>query len=1022
MQILSLELDNIKSYRQTHVDFAPGINAVCGHNGAGKTTILEAIGFALFDHLPYNQQDFLREGEKTGTVRVRLEALDGRVYEIVRKVGSSSQYYVADLETGTRLAERPANVQEWVRANALGIDGEADLSALFKNAIGVPQGLMTADFLGTTATRKAIFDPLLRVEEYEQAWARLRDTERYVKDRTGTVREEMARLSTDVERIPETLREADQLRGDLSREAEETARLREERDEYAAMRAALDTLAADLAAADNALRDRRYAAGLARNSREQAVDALEKAQAAGVVVTESEPNFHALARRQEELAGLESVRRERDEHRSAERQAADRLRSVQEMIDGLDAERAQAIAAGDTAKALATAAERQDGLEALIAEGVAARKDRRQLENDLATREAGITALRRRLTERDGEIAAARAAEPEAARRPEVEAALQTISAALGDMAVLEEQQRRLREEGVTLRAEHDRLAEQAQREREIREQIAREEPEASEADALRTRERDLQETLIRLKAGLEYQEIARAELSRAHCPLLDLTCPVVASGDDALQRFDARVSDDAARIAALADEHGAILPRLADADAAAARLARLGVELARVEGSEGQLPALAERLTECRSAYANLQSALDRKPQLESEKAGYEADLAAIRRAEQAVGAVPLLLQQAEQEARDLAEREAERTALTTRAEALDTAIAAGDGAQRELATLGDPRAERQRLLGIAGRLPDIEGRLATAQSRLQEEGDRLRALIGVLQRYQGLDEQIAACREAIESHRPGYERYLAHRDEAGRVAAREEALRQSEAALAAAEAATEAAREVHARLAEAYDADQHLVVIARHGDLAAAVARAEEREQHLQRRLADVEDDLAHYRRQEAKLVAQQAERDELERTGSHLRFIRETIKTAGPEVTRTLLANISQIANDIYAEIMDDHAIELRWDPDYEVMVRRGPEDRKFAQLSGGEQMSAALAVRLALLKEMSDVDLAFFDEPTQNMDADRRSNLAEQIRAVRGFRQLIVISHDDTFEDQTDHLIRLEKDTDETRVVA
>jgi exonuclease SbcC len=65
-------------------------------------------------------------------------------------------------------------------------------------------------------------------------------------------------------------------------------------------------------------------------------------------------------------------------------------------------------------------------------------------------------------------------------------------------------------------------------------------------------------------------------------------------------------------------------------------------------------------------------------------------------------------------------------------------------------------------------------------------------------------------------------------------------------------------------------------------------------------------------------------------------------------------------------------------------------------------------------------MSEVDTAFFDEPTQNMDADRRANLAEQIRQIRGFSQLIVISHDDTFEHHTDNLIRLVKDEDETRL--
>jgi exonuclease SbcC len=73
-----------------------------------------------------------------------------------------------------------------------------------------------------------------------------------------------------------------------------------------------------------------------------------------------------------------------------------------------------------------------------------------------------------------------------------------------------------------------------------------------------------------------------------------------------------------------------------------------------------------------------------------------------------------------------------------------------------------------------------------------------------------------------------------------------------------------------------------------------------------------------------------------------------------------------------------------------------------------------MAAALAVRLALLQEVSTVDVAFFDEPTANLDERRRANLAEQILGIQGFNQLFVISHDDTFEQDTDHVIRVRKD--------
>jgi exonuclease SbcC len=192
--------------------------------------------------------------------------------------------------------------------------------------------------------------------------------------------------------------------------------------------------------------------------------------------------------------------------------------------------------------------------------------------------------------------------------------------------------------------------------------------------------------------------------------------------------------------------------------------------------------------------------------------------------------------------------------------------------------------------------------------------------------------------------------------------------------------------------------------------------VARENERER------GEVADVVSFLRRREQLMHEREAERADLDRTQTALGFIRDTIKAAGPAVTETLLQNISATAGDIFSEIMDDHAAELRWENDYEIVVQRGAESRRFAQLSGGEQMSAALAVRLALLKEMTDVNVAFFDEPTQNMDADRRGNLAGQIRQVHGFEQLIVISHDDTFEHDTDNLIRLRKVNDETVVEA
>jgi exonuclease SbcC len=137
----------------------------------------------------------------------------------------------------------------------------------------------------------------------------------------------------------------------------------------------------------------------------------------------------------------------------------------------------------------------------------------------------------------------------------------------------------------------------------------------------------------------------------------------------------------------------------------------------------------------------------------------------------------------------------------------------------------------------------------------------------------------------------------------------------------------------------------------------------------------------------------------------------FIRDTLKEAAPHIARNYVFRISAEANLMFREITGSAERSLRWSEDYGIMLEEGGYERSFASLSGGEQMAAALSVRLALLKQLSDIRIAFFDEPTANMDAERRENLAMQIAEIKDFDQLFVISHDDTFEGHMDHEIRL-----------
>lgn len=181
MHITKIELEDIKSHQKAAFEFTRGTTAITGENGAGKTTLIEAVAWTLFDLLDYKKDDFVRRGAKKGVVDVTFESgLDEREYRVHRDTGTS--YYVYDPQLKTRIADKKEEVQRFLWQH-LGVEVGTDLEALFRRAIGVPQGTFTAIFLETPTERKKAFDKLLKVEEYRQGAEKLRETAGFIKNK-----------------------------------------------------------------------------------------------------------------------------------------------------------------------------------------------------------------------------------------------------------------------------------------------------------------------------------------------------------------------------------------------------------------------------------------------------------------------------------------------------------------------------------------------------------------------------------------------------------------------------------------------------------------------------------------------------------------------------------------------------------------------------------------------------------------------------------------------------------------------
>jgi exonuclease SbcC len=163
--------------------------------------------------------------------------------------------------------------------------------------------------------------------------------------------------------------------------------------------------------------------------------------------------------------------------------------------------------------------------------------------------------------------------------------------------------------------------------------------------------------------------------------------------------------------------------------------------------------------------------------------------------------------------------------------------------------------------------------------------------------------------------------------------------------------------------------------------------------------------------------------AERKAFEEKDKLVKFLRNHVfKNVSAQLSERFREEISLRADRIYRTIAEADE-ELIWGENYQILLRDMQEgqvrERSDDQLSGGQTMSAVVALRLALLQTIG-ARIAFFDEPTSNLDASRRENLAHSFRAIdvgreevteHWYDQLFLISHDVAFTEITDQMIQL-----------
>jgi len=892
-------LKNFKGHSDRHFTFQPGTNAICGENGAGKTSILEAIAWVLFNHRgAYKTEDLIRNGAATAQATVSFVSnRDQRTYQVSRCTRTG--YTIFDPQIGVKLDYSliEEEVLPWLRQQ-FGVSPGTDLADLFANTIGVPQGLFTADFLKPERERKKTFDTILKVEEYQKTYQEFSSlgkfAEQVVKDlQTAIARDEADLQDLDAlqQRQQDQQQEIAQVEADLRQASAAVAQWQQQLDTLSAQATQLQHLQQQL----EQLQSRRETQ-TSLVTRLQAD--LTQAEQAAAICTHHRPAYQTVLQAEETLKQLEQQRRAeqqlQQEKRRQEKQLGDRQTQVATLTHQLDRLQAhqQTIAQ----------------LQPLIQQQIELEQQQQQVNQQLQSCQAN----RQTLTQQEKRLKQLQK------RQTQLEqdiTSLRLLADSVTQIPDLEQQQQRLQQQ-------LSRIAAAVQ----------------FEAD-LSTLVDNLRQGGDRYQSQLQQTVVTLTELQDS-VPLwteaLQLALTTLHSGAD----WQTQVLSNLEGI--LAD-----LSQQTDA-------ARL----------ETQLQTLTTDLQMARQqqiTFAGLEPLMQQQQDLQQEI----ADLQAIQAVQQT---------HLEQE-----------PALQTQQQAL---IAA-------LQTLEDPRGRSRLLQQELAELPQLQTQLADRQSGLTTLQQAIADLDQQLTAFADLPEQIATQQQLREQHRPAYEEYLSYRELAN---TRKERQAQFDGAIAqqqSLEQQIQQLTEERDRLRQHFDPQEFQQVQTAYQTAQTQQIALSARLPELHRYLENLNQQLAHLQTIQQRCQQATVELQQKQTIDKFIKFARKAYKDAGPRITERYVHSISREADKLFRELLNRTNVSLEWTRNYEIIVQEGAHSRRFVNLSGGEQMCAALAVRLALLKVLADIDIAFFDEPTTNMDRPRRQHLAEAIANIKTFRQLFVI---------------------------
>lgn len=986
MQIISIHLKNIKSHRDTELVFSPGINVLSGPNGVGKSTVFEAIGYALFGvdarDFVSNVDRFLTIGAKRGEISVTFAAGDGDSFRVTRTVGTPATWRLAKEIGGVFEVEDHAGAEETEERirELLGLSKGRSLAEQFKLVIGPFQSEFLGPFVKKQTTkRKEDFDEILGID----SWRKTFDG---TKELGNTIKSKLAILARDIEGKEERI-------ACLPNRQEELKDLLLEEEKKGNE---LKKVAAGLAVVVNLLQ-----------TLEEKKNGIERLRSEIVQVKQSivSGNEHitsqtALVEEAERAAKTtEQARPGKERFEAAEKRLKD-LREREKTKQTFEKEIADLNLQASSARQAAEHEEREAaGQEQKLKE------DRKVISSEENELRQNLSKLIEDETRLQAVLDRVKKTDELFRELPllKVETHVPYLRVTLGRLVELDF---RLQEMKTLLLAEE-----------EWKESAATLEP-------LRKKRENLLADKARLLGKMAGLTEGEEKLQEGNCPFFGEPCGNM-DGKQSLEVFPERRQHIDDEIAAIDSAISALDVKIASAEAAVKEMEKfrlLRAEISNLEKERGEKEKEREgylrRLDPAGIAATFM--AWAEKHQLDDcrkigEKLG-TCDLSGEPSAHLAA------LEEWETRCHDVASAargiidstlfttEAPLSAVKTDRAKVDTRIQDLERRSRELSETEARIGERKKTAALRREAADKAEREKLAKMEL-------------LAAYQDVETGIRDAEEERRLSQLDHERYLQAEPIAKDLPKRQETLEKFKKRLADLER-DQAAKEASLQeLENDYLPEAHADEQKKKESLQSSEATLTESLKNLGQNRQRLTAEIADLEKVQEEICKKQDEVRDLRKKEELVKFLRNKVfKNVSAQLSERFREEITLRADRIYRTISEADE-ELIWGDDYKIvlrdMVNGEVRERTDDQLSGGQTMSAVVALRLALLQTIG-ARVAFFDEPTSNLDASRRENLAQAFRAIdhgkeevpdHWYDQLFLISHDVAFTEITDQMIQL-----------